>query len=86
MISEKCPGCGKMLEVDTAVKNPEAMPQPKDLSVCLYCGVILEFDDTLHRIALSKEQIGKLEPEVRAEVLEIQQVIWQRIERNRVVS
>ncbi len=46
--SDRCPKCGYTIDAATSImKGDDALPDPKDYSVCLNCGALLEFDDAL---------------------------------------
>ncbi len=39
-----CPFCGVKLDEATCVENNQSEPGPGDISICMYCAEILEFD------------------------------------------
>ena len=43
----KCVGCGTKLDGATHPDDENAIPSPGDYSICLYCGALSVFDDTL---------------------------------------
>ena len=44
----KCPGCGRTLDGFTDVKNANNRPKSGDISFCLYCREVLEFDENMN--------------------------------------
>lgn len=41
-----CPGCDSMLDASSwAMEADMPAPEPGDLTICLYCGELLMFDD-----------------------------------------
>jgi len=42
-----CSNCGEITDVATATYDPEAMPKPGDIGVCLHCGNPMVFTDEL---------------------------------------
>jgi len=53
-----CPICKSSLEAATSLKNE--IPDPGDISVCLYCGNILKFNDDLELVSLSNDEMQAL--------------------------
>ena len=45
--SSPCPSCKANLDAATKFAGPAGGPKPGDLSVCFYCGSMLEFDASL---------------------------------------
>lgn len=39
-------GCGEPLTACTDVDNHGCAPKPGDITICVYCGAILEFDNS----------------------------------------
>lgn len=39
----KCPGCGCMLDGFTSAALAAVRPKPGDISICLYCGLPLQY-------------------------------------------
>lgn len=42
-----CPSCSSELSGAAVPGDPTAQPQPGDLTLCAYCGALLQFDDLL---------------------------------------
>ena len=41
-----CPECNKKLDAATGVDH-DSRPEPNDVTVCLYCATVLQFNDDL---------------------------------------
>jgi hypothetical protein len=54
-----CPNCDRKLSAASSPKEL-ALPKPGDISVCVYCGELLEYDSDLHSIRLSAATRAKL--------------------------
>jgi hypothetical protein len=55
---QPCPNCGKTL--DAAGSFAEGItPDPGDLTICLYCGHFMAFDDDLSFRELTPEEMNK---------------------------
>ena len=53
-----CPKCDKVLDGAThAGGEDDAVPTPGDISICLYCVAILQFQEDLSLNELSEEEI-----------------------------
>lgn len=55
-----CPNCGKQLDGTTFIKRGDVMPRPGDLSICFYCGTILEFEEGFFVHEFTKDMIDSL--------------------------
>jgi hypothetical protein len=80
----QCQGCFKINDTNTCVSG-DATPKPRDISVCLYCGAICEFDKELNLVPLNQEQIVKLSiesPEMYFIVTKSQHWIYSKIKKN----
>lgn len=69
-----CPGCGQALNASVDPKE-RGGPRPNDVSMCVGCGTILQFDQQLRLKAMTPEQIERLPPKTAEELLE-QQERW----------
>lgn len=54
-----CPKCGIKLDMATGAVG-EAKPEPGDFSMCIECGALLRFDDTLHSRIATAADIGEM--------------------------
>lgn len=52
-----CPKCHKTLGGWSSVDS-QNRPRPKDVTVCVYCSSVLEFDKKMHLSLASAEAIG----------------------------
>lgn len=57
----ECPTCTK--ELDAASGKPGAVPDPGDVTVCVYCGEVLIIDDR-YRLARCDDESIRTHPEV----------------------
>lgn len=55
-----CPTCGNLLDGATCPTEEDASPSEGDLSICLYCGTMLEFQADLTLCKLSDEKYAEL--------------------------
>lgn len=70
-----CPTCGSGFD-SASPQGPDEKPKPGDLSVCLYCGTWLVFDDAgLPVLIPTDEEMEQAEPELLAEANELRQ-LW----------
>lgn len=52
-----CPTCNELLD---AAFHPNSSPSENDLSVCMYCGAFLKFNEHLYLRLLSPQEISEL--------------------------
>lgn len=67
-----CPKCGKTLDAACSLHNPEARPTPGDVSICIYCAALLQFDEALAPQILTNEALDAMPGEFIAELLHAQ--------------
>ena len=67
-----CPYCGYRLDDASAVEG-QATPKPEDLSVCLKCGGVMEFDAQLLPRVLRDAVWQSLAPELQAQLKRVSQ-------------
>jgi hypothetical protein len=41
-----CPECETLLDSATSVAGDDATPKPGDITLCIYCGMLLEFTES----------------------------------------
>ena len=58
----RCATCNHTIDAHTGFDHDEA-PLPHDLTVCIYCGTISEFDDDMNLIPVSPEELAKVKEE-----------------------
>lgn len=74
----QCPACGYKLEAHTAPGEPDAIPRPNDLTVCVGCTEALIFDKDLKPQRWSPELLSHLtekHPEVIASLERIKEAV-----------
>ena len=69
-----CPTCGKILDAVSA-EDGTGSPEPGDITVCFYCGEILNFSDDMILEKISQELIDSFEKDFKDELLFIQKQI-----------
>jgi hypothetical protein len=47
LAQDVCPYCGHLLDSATAMDDAPARPKPGDVTMCIKCGFLLVFDDTM---------------------------------------
>lgn len=52
-----CPNCGKTLDAATACEG-DRKPAPGDFTVCIYCAIILRFDNDMNLREVTKEELA----------------------------
>lgn len=72
---QPCPACGKLL--DAANGEDNVAPEPGNLTVCIHCAAILEFDAGLKLLPLSPDEIAGLPARERAELFRVQAAIME---------
>lgn len=74
---QRCPQCGRAF--DTASHAIEAIsPKPGDLTVCLGCASVLQFDKAMRNRVVSEAQLRRMrqkEPATMRQVAKIQRAI-----------
>jgi hypothetical protein len=69
-----CPTCGHKLDAATGLDH-DHKPSPGDLSVCIQCGEILEFDEEIKLILISEGTIEKLDLETMEDLVRTRDAI-----------
>ena len=59
-----CPNCGKSLSGPSKIYGGSKKPKPRDLSICCYCLVELQFTEDLQLIVLTSEAKADLPNEI----------------------
>ena len=57
-----CPRCGKPLDAATCISSHDT-PDPGDISICMYCAQLLEYDKGLMLIPLTPAKLDQVERE-----------------------
>jgi len=58
-----CPTCGKSIDSAYDIASKKAKPLPGDISICVGCEEILEFDQNLTLIKCDQTKLNKFEKE-----------------------
>lgn len=92
-----CPKCGREIETKTEVpfigvrndgsaeeiSSQPGRPRSGDVSVCLYCGTIMVFDDARQEREITPEELEALDPRLRnTAVMYSRAIIAGRARRN----
>jgi RNase P subunit RPR2 len=67
--STRCPGCRAPLDRALSSEFNNRKPRPYDISVCVMCGTVLEFDKRLVLRAASRRTINSLPLATRSALL-----------------
>lgn len=70
-----CPTCGKHCD---GLANATRPPRPRDLTVCVFCSDVLEFDVELR---LRDADLSDLDDDTRIEIERVQTVIQRTTQR-----
>ncbi len=64
---DKCPSCAGPLSACTDVNNPDnvTLAKPGDLTVCVYCAAVLQFDEDLKHVVADSEILENLSPDTK---------------------
>jgi acetyl-CoA carboxylase beta subunit len=54
-----CLNCGKLLDGATCIDN-DSMPDPGDVTICIYCGHLMMFDAQMRLRDLSDEKVRQV--------------------------
>jgi hypothetical protein len=67
LVGLKCPHCGKSCDGGTSVDDQQAerMPKPGDFAVCVYCGSINRYTDTLGLRRIERKEQRAMERDPR---------------------
>jgi hypothetical protein len=72
----QCPQCGKQLDAASSVDGVTAIPKKGDISLCFYCGEILEYDENCVLTYITQEVIDELKKDnTYEEIVDIQRRI-----------
>jgi hypothetical protein len=66
-VESRCPACQRTLDAATDILG-QATPEPGDLSVCVYCSVVLTFNTDLTLRSLRQAEFDALSEELRAQL------------------
>ncbi len=80
-----CKFCGKKQDAHTEVHGEPVKPKQGDLSICLYCGTICLFDESLNLEPLTNAELDVLmleDPDILAFAIKTQLLIREQINKN----
>jgi hypothetical protein len=58
MRATECPCCGAIHDAATGLKGEAEVPKPGDLSVCISCGAVCEYDQNMERELVPEERLA----------------------------
>lgn len=66
----RCPNCDSLIDGVRELSSGEqdGTPSPGDVSICAYCGEVLEFDKNLKSIKVTDQALSQLSSDDRAAV------------------
>jgi len=71
-----CPQCNYFMDASTSIDGDENVkPSPGDISLCIKCGAMLDFDDDMKLQFLRQEKFEELDDETRSQILSARAVI-----------
>lgn len=70
-----CPCCKRVLDGASCLEDEKLMPNAGDITICIYCLTILEFDNNLKLLEMTNEQISELPHEMRMDLNKIRHAI-----------
>lgn len=74
----QCPACGYVADCASTLSGSDGAPSPGDLSICLNCGELLQFEDG-YKVKRAPDGIQlQLSDEVRRKVVRAQRLIIER--------
>ena len=73
-----CPTCGYNMDEATPAFDEQAQPKPGDLSICLNCGEMLEFDESLHLTRFAYGKLSTLDLDTQFQLMKVSSRIKER--------
>ena len=55
-----CLRCGALMDAASHLTDDDATPEPGDVTICLYCGMLMAFSEDLTFRELTEEEITKV--------------------------
>ncbi len=71
---DACPTCGYVMDRATTLDGADVTPKPDDLTICMSCGDVLQFDATLTHV-VCKDWRKHATIEDTARILDVQAFI-----------
>lgn len=77
---DRCPKCGYDINAASSIRGDDILPDPKDYSICLNCGALLQFDKDLRLQAVRDPEraYDDIPRDLREKVKKAQLYIWLR--------
>jgi len=69
----ECPTCHYKMDATTAVFE-KATPKKGDISVCMKCGTVTQFDEKLRMVALTSKEVDEIKEKYPALYIQIRQI------------
>lgn len=76
--TSQCPVCSYEMDEATCVSHQGEGPSAGDLSVCLHCGEVLQFNDILVLKTISDEELAFLDDQTKATLAKAKSIIVKR--------
>jgi len=77
-IDNTCPCCSRDINAASSIDG-DHRPEPGDVSICGYCGAILEFNTDLSLKVASTDTLREVPDEALTHLLRIQKLIEERL-------
>lgn len=65
---DECPICKSKLDAVTSTQKSEYKPSPKDLTMCVYCGGVLYFEEDMALAEMPEVLIETLDKEIKERI------------------
>ena len=72
-----CPHCNHQLDAATAISGEDIKPRKGDLTICIECAVILQFDKNIRPVRLTGMTLDALPAEVFDQVTKVRNQLIQ---------
>jgi hypothetical protein len=71
----RCPHCGHILDAASVLEGPTPKPVEGDLSICLGCGEVSQFDRRSRLRPVTASILADLDPDEAADLLKTQKAV-----------
>lgn len=78
---DHCPKCGCLINASTGIEDENQMPSKGDISICIECASILEFNENLKLKLCSQETINRLDEDLLKVIIKARMYIL-NLDRN----
>lgn len=75
LINVVCPNCNAQLDDATNLDDESLRPKPGDVSCCIKCAAVLEYQDDMTLRVLSSDELLDLPDDVRLEIVSYSQAV-----------